>query len=39
LENNDSEDNVVVLVVAHEESVLSWNSCYRVKKKVIDLTN
>jgi hypothetical protein len=32
LENTDSEENMVVLVVAHEESMLNWNSSYLVKE-------
>jgi hypothetical protein len=32
LENKESEDDMVVLVVAHEESMLNWNSRYLVKE-------
>jgi hypothetical protein len=32
LEKKDSEENMGVLVVAHEESMLNWNSRYLVKE-------
>jgi hypothetical protein len=32
LRNKDSEDNMVVLIIAHEESMLSWNRSYLLNK-------
>ncbi len=32
LRSKDSEDNMVVLIMAHEESILSWNRSYLLIK-------